>query len=576
MAIGTRNLGEILVENSVVTPAQLEEGIEKQRQTREFLGRTLVSLGYATEQDIVNALGIQQGMEQINLSQISIDTDVLNLITPDIAQFYNIIPIRKTDNVLTIAMADPLAINTIDDLKVILGCEIEGAVSSQSEIASAIESHYGYQGESAAALIDELFADVEKVLDKSPIAGGREEIVDANNLIALAHEAPVIKLINLVVLQAVQNRASDLHFEPFEEEYQVRQRVDGILYTVSHPPKHLSLAVSSRLKVMSNLDIAERRLPQDGRIQLSLGGKDVDLRISFLPTMFGESVVIRILDRSAVMISLDELGLEQYQFEQIMRIIQKPNGIVLVTGPTGSGKTTTLYACLNERNDPRYKIITTEDPVEYQVNGIVQVNMNEKVGLTFARCLRSILRQDPDIVMVGEIRDLETAAISIEASLTGHLVFSTLHTNDAPSTVTRLIDMDVEPFLLTSTVEAVVGQRLVRKLCVFCREKYEPSDDELSAIGISREQAEGGKIYKADGCKECQHIGYKGRTGIYELMTLNDELRDLVLKQASTGEIAKAAVAAGMSTLRKAGINKVLAGITSIEEVLGETVSDEA
>ena len=575
MAIGTRNLGEILVENSVITPAQLEEGIEKHRQTREFLGRTLVSLGYATEQDIVNALGIQQGMEQVNLSQISIDTDVLNLITPDIAQFYNIIPIRKTDNVLTIAMADPLAINTIDDLKVILGCEIEGAVSSQSEIASAIESHYGYQGESAAALIDELFADVEKVLDASPIAGGREEIVDANNLISLAHEAPVIKLINLVVLQAVQNRASDLHFEPFEEDYRVRQRVDGILYMISQPPKHLSLAVSSRLKVMSNLDIAERRLPQDGRIQLSLGGKDVDLRISFLPTMFGESIVIRILDRSAVMISLDDLGLEQNQFETIMKIIQKPNGIVLVTGPTGSGKTTTLYACLNERNDPRYKIITTEDPVEYQVNGIVQVNMNEKVGLTFARCLRSILRQDPDIVMVGEIRDLETAAISIEASLTGHLVFSTLHTNDAPSTVTRLIDMDVEPFLLTSTVEAVVGQRLVRKLCVFCRKQYEPTDDELSAIGISKEQTEEHKIYKADGCKECQHIGYKGRTGIYELMTFNDELRDLVLQQASTGEIADVAIASGMRTLRGAGINKVLAGITTIEEVLSETVSDD-
>ncbi|NQU08130.1 MAG: type II/IV secretion system protein, partial [Candidatus Abyssubacteria bacterium] len=276
-----------------------------------------------------------------------------------------------------------------------------------------------------------------------------------------------------------------------------------------------------------------------------------------------------------VMISLDDLGLEQYQFEKIMKIIQKPNGIVLVTGPTGSGKTTTLYACLNERNDPRYKIITTEDPVEYQVNGIVQVNMNEKVGLTFARCLRSILRQDPDIVMVGEIRDLETAAISIEASLTGHLVFSTLHTNDAPSTITRLIDMDVEPFLLTSTVEAVVGQRLVRKLCVFCRKQYEPTDDELSAIGISREQTGENKIYKADGCKECQHIGYKGRTGIYEVMTFNDELRDLVLQEASTGEIAKVAIASGMRTLRGAGINKVLAGITTIEEVLSETVSDD-
>jgi type IV pilus assembly protein PilB len=573
LPIGTKPLGEILIDMGVITQAQLEEGLEKERGTNEFLGRTLVSLGFATEQDIVNALGIQQGMEQVNLSQVSINTEVLNLITLDIAQFYNIIPIRKTDNVLTVAMADPLAINTIDDLKVIIGCEIEGAISTQGEIADAIEKHYGYQGETASSLIDELFADVEKVIDESSLKEGREEIADANNLISLAHEAPVIKLINLVILQAVQSRASDLHFEPFEEEYQVRQRVDGVLYLIAQPPKHLSLAVSSRLKVMARLDIAERRLPQDGRIQLSLGGKDIDLRISFLPTMFGESVVVRILDRSAVMISLDEIGLEADQKSDIMRLIRKPNGIFLVTGPTGAGKTTTLYACLNERNDPAYKIITTEDPVEYQVEGIVQVNINEKVGLTFARCLRSILRQDPDIVMVGEIRDLETAAISIEASLTGHLVFSTLHTNDAPSTVTRLIDMDVEPFLLTSTIEVVLAQRLVRKLCLFCREKYEPTEDELNALEMTKDDLKEKKIYKAVGCKECTHIGYKGRTGIYEMMTLNDETRDLILKRSSTGEIRDAALRAGMHTLRESGVRKILAGITSIEEVLGETMS---
>lgn len=576
MAIGTRNLGEILVDNGVITPAQLEEGMERHRQTREFLGRTLVGLGYATEQDIVNALGIQQGMEQINLSQISVNSEVLNLITPDIAQFYNIIPIRKNDNVLTIAMADPLAINTIDDLKVIIGCEIEGAVSSQSEIASAIEKFYGHQGETAAALIDELFADVEKVLDDATArGGGREIIADANNLISIAHEAPVIKLINLVILQAVQSRASDLHFEPFEEDYQVRQRVDGVLYEIARPPKHLSVAVSSRLKVMSNLDIAERRLPQDGRIQLSLGGKDIDLRISFLPTMFGESIVIRILDKSATMIILDELGLEEKQLETLMRVIHQPNGIILVTGPTGSGKTTTLYACLNERNDPRYKIITTEDPVEYQVDGIVQVNINEKVGLTFSKCLRAILRQDPDICMIGEIRDYETATIAIETSLTGHLVFSTLHTNDAPSTITRLIDMDIEPFLLTSTIEAIVAQRLVRKLCLFCRKEHDPTDDELKAIGITRDQLKDKKIYKADGCKQCSHVGYKGRLGIYEMMTLNDELRELILSEVSTGEIMKACTKMGMQTLRESGINKILSGITSIEEVLGETVAAE-
>ncbi len=576
MAIGTRNLGEILVDNGVITPAQLEEGIEKQRQTREFLGRTLVGLGYATEQDIVNALGIQQGMEQINLAQVNVSSEVIDLITPDIAQFYNIIPIRKNDNVLTIAMADPLAINTIDDLKVIIGCEIEGAVSSQTEIASAIEKFYGHQGESAAALIDELFADVGKVVDDATAQGGREIIADANNLISIAHEAPVIKLINLVILQAVQSRASDLHFEPFEEDYQVRQRVDGVLYEIAKPPKHLSVAVSSRLKVMSNLDIAERRLPQDGRIQLSLGGKDIDLRISFLPTMFGESIVIRILDRSATMIVLEEMGLEKDQLEILMKVIHQPNGIILVTGPTGSGKTTTLYACLNERNDPRYKIITTEDPVEYQVDGIVQVNINDKVGLTFSKCLRSILRQDPDICMIGEIRDYETATIAIETALTGHLVFSTLHTNDAPSTITRLIDMDIEAFLLTSTVEAIVAQRLVRKLCLFCREEHDPTDEELVAVGITREELKDTKIYKADGCQQCNHVGYKGRTGIYEVMTLNDELREQILSEASTGDIMRACINSGMQTLRESGIHRILEGITSIEEVLGETIAADA
>ena len=356
----------------------------------------------------------------------------------------------------------------------------------------------------------------------------------------------------------------------------MRQRVDGVLYEIAKPPKHLSIAVSSRLKVMSNLDIAERRLPQDGRIQLSLGGKDIDLRISFLPTMFGESIVIRILDKSATMIVLEEMGLEKEQLATLMKVIHQPNGIILVTGPTGSGKTTTLYACLNERNDPRYKIITTEDPVEYQVDGIVQVNINEKVGLTFSACLRSILRQDPDICMIGEIRDYETATIAIETALTGHLVFSTLHTNDAPSTITRLIDMDIEAFLLTSTVEAVVAQRLVRKLCLFCREEHDPTEEELITVGITQEELKDIKIYKAGGCKQCSHIGYKGRTGIYEVMTLNDELREQILSEASTGDIMKACINGGMQTLRESGILRILDGTTSIEEVLGETIAADA
>ena len=576
MVVSSRNLGDILIEKNVITPAQLEESLERQRMTREFLGRTLVSMGYATEQDIINALGVQQGMEQVDLGKVSIAQDVLEIVSYDIAQFYNVVPIRKNDGVLTVAMADPLNINILDDLRVILGCDIVGAISSHAEIAAAIERLYGSRQDGSKELMDEL---VESVLKRIEERGRvkeaitfREEIVDVNELTSLAHEAPVIQLINLVVLRAIESRASDLHFEPFEEEYQIRQRVDGVLYTIAAPPKHLAAAVSSRIKVMANLDIAERRLPQDGRIQLSLRGKDIDLRVSMLPTMFGESVVVRILDKSAVMIEIFGLGMPDHQQKQLVEIVSRPNGIVLVTGPTGSGKTTTLYACLNEINDPTVKIITTEDPVEYNVEGIVQVNMNEKVGLTFARCLRSILRQDPDIVMVGEVRDLETANIAVEASLTGHLVLSTVHTNDAPTTITRLIDMGIEPFLLASTVQAVVAQRLVRRICNFCREPAEPTDQELELLGMTADDFTGKVVYRPVGCPECFQHGYRGRIGLFEMMVLSDELQELVLKGASNIQLREAARRNGMITLRQAGLNNAFEGVTSLEEVLAVTM----
>ena len=576
MVVGARNLGDILIEQDVITPAQLEEALERQRMTREFLGRTLVGMGHASEQDIINALGIQQGMEQVELGKLSIPEEVLETVKPDIAQFYNIVPIRLENGVLTIAMADPLNINILDDLKVILGYDIVGAISTHGDIASAIERLYGAQTDGAAELMDELVGDVLKRIEargRTVMTGtAREEIMDVNELTALAHEAPVIQLINLVVLRAVESKASDLHFEPFEEDYQVRMRVDGVLIEIAAPPKHLSLAVSSRIKVMANLDIAEKRLPQDGRIQLTMRGKDIDMRVSILPTMFGESVVVRILDKSAVMIEITGLGLDEADQKRVSEIVSRPNGIVLVTGPTGSGKTTTLYACLNEINDPSLKLITTEDPVEYNVPGLIQVNVNEKVGLTFAKCLRSILRQDPDVVMVGEIRDLETAGIAVEASLTGHLVLSTIHTNDAPSTITRLIDMGIEPFLISSTIEGVIAQRLVRRLCYFCREPHEPTETELELLKLGPEAFEGKTVYRAAGCPDCHNRGYRGRVGLFEMMELNDELRELILENASTLHLRAAAIKNGMITLRQAGLARVEDGTTTIDEVLAVTM----
>ncbi|MDI6784824.1 MAG: GspE/PulE family protein, partial [bacterium] len=448
---------------------------------------------------------------------------------------------------------------------------VQGAIATEEDINDAINMYYGI-GEETIEKVVELMQ--EQTQEMQDIRADNTQ-VDLTDLEAIAHEEPVICLVNLLLLQAIKDRASDLHIEPFSDTLRVRYRVDGVLHELPQPPKHLQRGVCSRFKVMAGMDIAERRMPQDGRIKLNLAGRQIDLRVSTIPTVWGESIVMRILDKSMMMMGLEQIGLLPEVHEKLKVIIDKPNGIVLVTGPTGCGKTTTLYSALNEIYTPELKVITTEDPVEYEVEGVVQVNINEHIGLTFARCLRSILRQDPDVIMVGEIRDLETAQIAIQASLTGHLVLSTLHTNDAASTITRLVDMDIEPFLISSTLEAVAAQRLIRTICPACRAEYTPEATLFKEMGIAPADVAGIPFFHGHGCEDCNYTGYKGRIGIFELLIVNDEIRDLVLERASTMHIARAAKKQGMQPMREDGWQKVLAGITTMDEVLRVTYGIE-
>ena len=520
---------------------------------------------YATEEDLLKLYATQVGMPFVKLSEIEFDEDALNLVSPDLARQYKIFPIRfnKQTGVVTIALVDPLNVRTIDDLRVWLGHEIEGVIGNADEIQSLIDEYYGTGHESVDEVLSTLQSERYQIDLKDDNFGDLERI---------ANEAPIVKLVNLVLLQAIKERASDLHIEPFERSLRIRYRVDGILHETVPPPKHLTNAIISRVKVMAGLNIAERRLPQDGRIKLAMADRNVELRVSCLPTVNGESVVMRILDSEVMGLQLDQLGMLPDTLEIYEKIISRPNGIVLVTGPTGCGKTTTMYASLARIFSPMLKMITTENPVEYQMDGIVQVNINQAVGLTFARCLRSILRQDPDIIMVGEIRDLETASMAIESSLTGHLVLSTLHTNDAPGTLTRLIDMDVEPFLITSAVVAVLAQRLVRVICLDCKEPYTPDPHILKEMGVSPEDVANITFFHGKGCSECNYTGYRGRVGIFELLTLSDPVKDLVLKRAASSEIFHQARKDGMRTLREDGWQKVIQGITTPEEILHSTV----
>jgi type IV pilus assembly protein PilB len=560
-------LGDLLIEQGLITKEQFSEAREEQTRTGRLLGHILVDFGFVEENDILLTLGKQLGMEVVDLSTGDIPQEILKKVSSSTAKLYGVIPIRIKGNVLTVAMADPLNPNILDDLRFTLSCDVRGAISNPEEMEAAILKFYGEEDES----IEDLLSEMDEELPSEISEIDSDGITDIASLQELANDAPVIKLLNLILIQAIKDRASDVHFEPFEKEFKVRYRIDGALYEMVPPPKHLALAISSRIKVMADLDIAERRLPQDGRIQLNVSGRNVDLRISTLPTQFGESVVMRVLDRTVVALDLENLGLYKDDMDTIGELIEKPNGIIILTGPTGSGKTTTLYSALKRINKIEDKIITTEDPIEYDLEGIMQVAIKPSIGLTFARCLRSILRQDPDKVMVGEVRDLETAQIAIQASLTGHLVFTTLHTNDAPGCITRLIDMGIEPFLITSTVQASIAQRLIRKICEDCKETLEVTQAMLARINLTHKDIEGRPLYHGKGCSKCNQTGYRGRMGIFEMFLMNDALRSLVLDVAPTSVLRQKAKESGMFTLREDAIRKLLDGATTIEEVARET-----
>jgi type IV pilus assembly protein PilB len=568
-----RRFGQILADLKLIDEEQLEVLLEEHLQRHgEKIGDTAISMGYINDDQVALALGEQLGLPVIGLSDLTIPPEVLSHLTEPMAQIYKAIPVSFRNNILTIAMCDPQNITVLDELRNFLGYEIRPVITTEREIKQALDRYYASDIESVESII----ADLEKsklfqeAVDTMESGGA----VDLASIEALSESAPVRKLLNMVFLLGIKDHASDLHFEPFEDEFKIRIKADGTLYEMVPPPRHLASAITTRIKVMANLDIAERRLPQDGRIRLTVGGHVVDLRVSVLPTLFGESVVCRILDKSVVMLDLNKVGMDPELLREFRKVIERPNGIVLVTGPTGSGKTTTLYAALSELNTITDKLMTTEDPVEYDIDGIIQMPIDADIGNTFAQCLRSILRQDPDIILVGEIRDKETAEIAVQASLTGHLVFSTLHTNDAPSTITRMKDMGIPSFLITATVQAILAQRLVRTICKECREQFTPMPEQLYELQLTPETIAGKPFYRGKGCPACSHTGYKGRTAIHEFMLINDEIRALINAGASVADLRSAASRNGMLTLRDAGMQKIHEGLTTIEEVVRETAVD--
>ncbi len=565
-----RRIGQIFVDLGFITDEQLEALLEEQQQhPGTMLGKLAESQNLINEEQLAQALAEQWGMQVIHLADTVVPPNVLGLVTDTMAQMYRIVPISFRDNTLTIALCDPQNLAIQDELRTFLGYEIRAVVATERDILKALDRYYA-SSESVESLVQDMDTDAE--LAAAAQALDKEGPIDLTSVEALADSAPVRKLLNMVLLLAIKDHASDLHFEPFEDEFRIRIKADGVLYEMVPPPRHLAFAITTRIKVMANLDIAERRMPQDGRIELTVGGHPVDLRVSVLPTMFGESVVMRVLDRSVVSLDLAKVGMDAPTIKEFRVAMNKPNGIVLVTGPTGSGKTTTLYSALSELNEITDKLITTEDPIEYDIDGIIQVPIDSSIGNTFAACLRAILRQDPDKILVGEIRDLETAEIAVQASLTGHTVFSTLHTNDAPSTITRLRDMGIPPFLITATVEAILAQRLVRRICTQCREEVAPSAEAMQDLGLTPEDVKGKKFYRGKGCDACNNTGYKGRVGLFELMMMNDSLRDLIMKNISTDELREAARGYGMVALRDAGMAAALEGRTTLEEVIRETI----
>jgi len=551
--------------------------IQKKRQKEGHktvpIGEIFVELGLVDEKQLHIALAAQRGMEFINLAETDVPPIALEKLSPQMAKTYRVLPIEfKADtNELVVAVDKADSFRATDDLSTLLGLKVTAKIVDSQALDAAITKYYQQKDEGEG--INELITEIQEDGFLAEFEG-RNQSIDLDELKELSESNPVKKLLNLVLMQAIRDKASDVHFEPFENEYKMRYRIDGVLYEMVPPPKHIAAALSSRIKVMANLDIAERRLPQDGRISLTVQGNPVDLRVSVLPTMFGESVVLRILDRSQMQLDLAKLGIRTDELNIIRQLIHKPNGIIIITGPTGCGKTTTLYAALSELNDIETKVITTEDPIEYDIDGIIQVQMKPDIGVTFAKCLRSILRQDPDVVMVGEIRDLETAEIAAQASLTGHIVFTTLHTNDAPSSIARLLDLGIEPFLVTATLEGIIAQRLVRKICEQCKTPFQPTESQLMELGLTPDEVKGKQFYYGAGCSRCNNTGYKGRTGLFEIMTFNDEICELIMNHASTNVLRTASQKAGMRLLRDAGLSAIYNGVTTIDEVVKETMAE--
>jgi len=568
-----RPLGRILMKMGILSREKVHEclSIQKQRGGGIKIGEIFLELGLVDEAQLQVALAAKRGMEYASIDGLEIPSDVIEKVPAQTATTYHIVPIAfdKSKNELTVALDNVENFRATDDLRTLMGFRVVAKMTDRDSLEAALTRYYGSEDDNIGELIDEIQSDAFLAEFE-----GRSASIDLDELKELSESNPVKKLLNLVLLQAIRDKASDIHFEPFEAEYKMRYRIDGVLYEMIPPPKYIAAALSSRIKVMANLDIAERRLPQDGRISLTVQGNPVDLRVSVLPTMFGESVVLRVLDRSQVSFDMEKLGFQPADLKVMNQLVEKPNGIVVVTGPTGCGKTTTLYAALSALNSIDTKIITTEDPVEYDLDGLHQVQMKPDIGLTFARCLRSILRQDPDIILVGEVRDLETAEIAAQASLTGHLVFTTLHTNDAPSSVARLLDLGVEPFLITATVEGIVAQRLVRVICNNCKTQFEPDEAQLKELKLTEEEIAGRPIYYGRGCSKCNGTGYKGRIALFEIMVFNDEIRDLIMNRASTNVLRVAAQKAGMRPLRENGLTAMFDGITTIDEVVKETITE--
>jgi type IV pilus assembly protein PilB len=563
-------LGELLVRENLISVQQLHKAQEEQRRSGGRIGTLLVKNGAIADHDLTNFLSKQYGVPAISLKDFDIDPEVLKLVPRATAEKHQIIPVNRAGSSLIVAMTDPSNIFAIDDIKFLTGYNVEVVVSSEQAIREAIERYYADKGPDLDAVMQG-FDDSEVSLVEAE--GDDMNVVD---LETSAGEAPVVKLVNLILLDAIKKGASDIHVEPYEKDFRVRFRIDGVLYEVMKPPMRLRAAILSRLKIMSELDISERRLPQDGRIKLKLGkGKEMDFRVSVCPTLFGEKIVLRLLDKSSLQLDMTKLGFEQQQLKDFMEAIDRPYGMVLVTGPTGSGKTTTLYSALQKLNEVAWNISTAEDPVEYNFFGINQVQMHEDIGLNFAAALRSFLRQDPDIIMVGEIRDFETAEIGVKAALTGHLVLSTIHTNDAPGTVSRLLNMGIEPFLVTASLNAIVAQRLCRRLCPECRRPVQLEQQAMLDAGFAAEEVGTFQAFEPGGCKSCNDRGYKGRIAVYEVMPLWDGLKELVIQGCSTAELKQEAIRLGFRTLRMAALDKVKGGMTSLAEAVGNTAPDK-